>query len=76
MNTPSTHLPSTGQADFTSPPIPSPTPMRHDPILEELWAVKAQLNAQANYDVKRLLAEAAATAARLTDANGQLRLDA
>ena len=50
--------------------------MRHDPILEELWAVKAQLNAQANYDVKRLLAEAAATAARMTDANGQLRLDA
>jgi len=50
--------------------------MRHDPILEELWAVRAQLNAQANYDVKRLLADAAATAARMTDANGQLRLDA
>jgi hypothetical protein len=76
MNTPSTQLPTTGQVDFTPPPMPGSKHMRHDPILAELWAVKAQLNAQANYDVKRLLADAAATAARMTDANGQLRLDA
>ena len=49
--------------------------MRHDPILAELWAVKAQINAEANYDVKCLLDDAAATAARMTDPNGRLRLD-
>lgn len=29
-----------------------PTRRRKDPILEELWAVKAAINAEANYDVK------------------------
>lgn len=69
MNMPSPPLPN------TAPQVTGPKSMRHDPILEELWAVKAQLNAQANYDVKRLLADAAATAARMTDSNGQLRLN-
>ncbi len=74
MNTPHPPLPDTVQAHVAAPPLPGTRPMRHDPILEELWAVKARLNAQANYDVKRLLADAAATAASLTDANGQLRV--
>jgi len=76
MNTPSTQHPNTDQVDLASSPMPVFKPMRHDPMLAELWAVKAQLNAQANYDVKRLLAEAAATAARMTDVNGHLRFDA
>jgi hypothetical protein len=39
--------------------------VRRDPILEELWAVKAQINKEAGYDVKRLLADAHATARSL-----------
>jgi hypothetical protein len=35
---------------------------RRDPILEELWAIKAEINKEAGYDVKRLLADAQATA--------------
>ena len=55
--------------------LPTPAlPMRHDPILAELWAVKAQINAEANYDVKRLLDDAAATAARMTDPMGDYGL--
>jgi hypothetical protein len=38
---------------------------RRDPILEELWAVKAQLNAAANYDVKRLLEDARDSVAKM-----------
>ena len=41
---------------------------RNDPILAELWAVKAKLNAEAGYDVKRLLDRARETAARLLGA--------
>lgn len=41
---------------------------RSDPILAELWAVKAKLNAEAGYDVKRLLDKARETATRLLGA--------
>ncbi|MDI9334012.1 MAG: hypothetical protein QM533_06515 [Cytophagales bacterium] len=47
----------------------SPLKVRKDSILADLWAVKAKLNAQAGYDVKRLLENAAKTA-RLLRANG------
>ncbi len=74
MNTSRSPLPDSIQAHVAVPSTPGTRPMRHDPILEELWAVKARLNVQANYDVRRLLADAAATAAALIDANGQLRV--
>jgi hypothetical protein len=48
----------------TAPEIPV-FKRRHDPILEELWAVKAQLNAAANYDVKRLLEDARDSVAKM-----------
>jgi hypothetical protein len=35
-------------------------PTRVDPILDELWRVKAELNAAAGYDVQVLLEQAAA----------------
>jgi len=46
-------------------PITLETPRRNDPILSELWAVKARLNAEAGYDVRRLLADAHATAVQM-----------
>jgi hypothetical protein len=33
-------------------------PMRHDPILQELWAIKAEINKEAHYDVATLLRNA------------------
>jgi hypothetical protein len=45
---------------------------RNDPILAELWAVKAKLNAEAGYDVKRLLSKARETATRLLGASPSL----
>ena len=35
-------------------------PARRDPILDELWRIKAALNAEAGYDAKTLLQRAAA----------------
>jgi hypothetical protein len=32
--------------------------MRHDPILQELWAIKAEINKEAHYDVATLLRNA------------------
>ena len=42
----------------TTPPVPIAPRQRHDPVLAELWEIKAQMNAQAGYDVKRLLENA------------------
>jgi hypothetical protein len=47
-NTPSPNIPK----------APPATRRRHDPVLAELWAIKAQINAEAGYDVKQLLANA------------------
>jgi hypothetical protein len=33
-------------------------PMRNDPILQELWAIKAELNQEAHYDAATLLRNA------------------
>jgi hypothetical protein len=44
-----------------------PKPVRApDPILAELWEAKRQINAEANYDIRRLvcMARAAATKAQ------------
>ena len=40
--------------------VTQPTTLRHrrDPILAELWEIKAAMNAEANYDVKQLLENA------------------
>lgn len=39
-------------------PQPDATHQRHDPVLAELWEIKARMNAEAGYDVKQLLANA------------------
>jgi hypothetical protein len=41
-------------------PIESPRPRlgRNDPILQELWAVKAAMNAEANYSITKLAEQA------------------
>jgi hypothetical protein len=39
-------------------PVPVAPRQKHDPVLAELWEIKAQMNAQAGYDVKRLLENA------------------
>jgi hypothetical protein len=44
-------------AHATSPVLVAPL-QRRDPVLAELWDIKAQMNAQAGYDVKRLLENA------------------
>jgi hypothetical protein len=49
-------MPST-PADTTSP-VPVALGQRHDPVLAELWEIKAQMNAQAGYDVRLLLENA------------------
>lgn len=46
---------------------------RKDPILQELWAVKAQMNQDAGYDVRRLYAQVQQAAAVLFDSNGRVR---
>jgi hypothetical protein len=54
------------QPAVTLPPsLYAEIPRRHDPILAELWEVKAKLNAEAGYDVKRLLADAHATSVQM-----------
>jgi hypothetical protein len=47
---------------------------RHDPILEELWFIKAQINAEANYDIGRLIEMAQTAAAPYIDENGRVRI--
>lgn len=51
----------TKPATRKSPPattIPSARPIRNDPILQELWAIKAVINKEANYDAATLLRRA------------------
>jgi len=49
---------------MTSPPadatsaVPVALRQRHDPVLAELWQIKAEMNAQAGYDVRQLLENA------------------
>jgi hypothetical protein len=44
-------------SEGTSIPTSAHT-MRHDPILQELWAIKAEINKEAHYDVATLLRNA------------------
>jgi hypothetical protein len=48
----------------------------HDPILEELWAVKAQINAEGGYDLQTILTRAKMFADPFFDATGHLHLPA
>jgi hypothetical protein len=48
----------------------------HDPILEELWAVKAQINAEGGYDLQTILTRAKVFADPFFDASGHLHLPA
>ncbi len=47
---------------------------RNDPILEELWAVKAKINAEANYDLSRLIEMAQKAAAPFIGPDGRVRV--
>ncbi len=47
---------------------------RQDPILEELWAIKAQINAEANYDIGRLIEMAQKAAAPYIGEDGRVRI--
>lgn len=47
-------------------------PRRTDPILQELWGIKAQMNKDADYDVRRLYAQVQQDAAALFDGNGRV----
>ena len=38
--------------------VPVALRQRHDPVLAELWQIKAEMNAQAGYDVRQLLENA------------------
>ncbi len=38
--------------------VPVASRQRLDPVLAELWGIKAQMNAQAGFDVRRLLENA------------------
>ena len=45
---------------FLTPPV-----LVKDPILEELWAIKRDINAEANYDVAKLMSMASEVAKSL-----------
>lgn len=49
-----------------------PTPRRQDPILEDLWAFKAQLNKESGYDVHRLYERIHREAAEFFDSEGRV----
>jgi len=45
--------------DEIAPTTGKPIPLgRSDPLLQELWAIKAALNAQADYSVEKLAEQA------------------
>jgi len=46
----------------------------HDPLLEELWAIKAQINEEGGYDLATILARAKAFADPYFDASGCVRV--
>lgn len=48
--------------------VPAPSPGRRsiDPILQEVYDIKAKLNAEAGYSVQKILERARQNAARLT----------
>jgi hypothetical protein len=72
MNTVTSALAQLNNATDSTPSATAPR--RHkDPILQELWAVKAQMNLDAGYDVRRLYTQVQQAAAVLFDSNGRVR---
>lgn len=56
-----------------APPVAAkPTPRRQDPMLEDLWAFKAQLNKESGYDVHRLYERVHREAAEFFDSEGRV----
>jgi hypothetical protein len=49
-----------------------PAPRRQDPMLEDLWAFKAQLNKESGYDVHRLYERIQREAAEFFDREGRV----
>jgi hypothetical protein len=72
MNTVTNPLAKPNNAAHSTPSATAPR-RRKDPILQELWAVKAQMNLDAGYDVRRLYAQVQQAAAVLFDNNGRVR---
>ena len=62
MTNPSQQTDTNGQSDIQ----PTATKRRIDPILQELYAVKAALNAEAGYSVAKVLQRAKDSAAYYT----------
>jgi hypothetical protein len=54
------------------PDAAKPTPRRQDPMLEDLWAFKAQLNKESGYDVHRLYERVHREAAEFFDSEGRV----
>ena len=75
MNAALSNIPADNLSAITDAPVQLAR-RRHDPILEELWAVKAQINAEANYDIDRLVEMARIAAAPYIDENGRVRVPA
>jgi hypothetical protein len=50
----------------------APVPSRTDPLLQELWGIKAQMNKDAGYDVRRLYAQVQQAAVALFDRDGRV----
>ena len=48
----------TSTAGTATTAVPVALRQRRDPVLAELWEIKAQMNAQADYDVRLLLENA------------------
>ena len=73
MNPAPSHVPADNLSAVTNAPVRL-AQRRHDPILEELWTIKAQINAEANYDIDRLIDMAKKAAAPYIDEHGRVRL--
>lgn len=54
-----TQLPQTNQ--YPQAAFDTPIMRRKDPILEEVYSVKAKLNAEANYSVEKILERSRST---------------
>lgn len=73
MNAAPLHAPANNLSAIANTPVQLAR-RRNDPILEELWAIKAQINAEANYDIDRLVEMARIAAAPYIDENGRVRV--
>lgn len=59
--------------DFQAALAACKVPKRHDPILEELWEIKAQINKDAGYNLQRLADNARRNTAHLIGPDGRVK---